>query len=103
MRLSTFAALAAASFSAITTSLPTSNHAVHEKRSTSSWSPDLRVRPNPRTKLPVRIGLKESNVHLGDDILMQLSDPKGEMYGKHWSPQQVGSGSRHMSGSAKAR
>ena len=84
-------ATAVATFGAVVTSLPTStNHVVHEKRSSStSWSPIVNARPNPRTKLPIRIGLAEQNLHLGDDLLMQVSSPTSDLYGKHWTPQQV--------------
>ena len=64
----------------ITAALPTStNHVLHEKRSgSSSWSPRPDIRLDKSITLPVRIGLTENNLHLGDDILMRASDPTSE-------------------------
>jgi tripeptidyl-peptidase-1 len=39
--------------------------------------------------LPVRIGLKQSNMDRMHDELMAVADPSSPSYGQHWSPQQV--------------
>ena len=90
MLLPIFAA-AAATFATIATALPTSaNHVVHEKRSgASSWSPKQGAKPDGRITLPVRIGLTESNLHRGDEILMEVSDPESKKYGKHLTAEEV--------------
>lgn len=84
-------AAAAAAFAVVSTALPTSaNHVVHEKRSGSSnWSPMQDAKPDGRITLPVRIGLTESNLHRGDEILMEVSDPASEKYGKHLTTEEV--------------
>ena len=84
-------AAAAAAFATLATALPTSaNHVVHEKRSGSSnWSPMQDAKPDGRITLPVRIGLTESNLHRGDALLMDVSDPKSDKYGKHLSADEV--------------
>ena len=70
--------------------LPSSTYRVHEKRSsTSSWSKLHEVKLDERITLPVRIGLKESNLDSGYDLLMDVSDAKSPNYGKHWSYEQV--------------
>lgn len=86
-----FATAAAAAFAVVVTALPTSaNHVVHEKRSGSSnWSPMQDAKPDGRITLPVRIGLTESNLHRGDEILMAVSDPSSERYGKHLTAEEV--------------
>lgn len=91
MLLPIIASAAAAAFAAVVTALPTSaNHVVHEKRSGSSnWSPMRDAKPDGRITLPVRIGLTESNLHRGDDILMDVSSPTSERYGKHLTPEEV--------------
>lgn len=82
--------VAAAALATIATALPASNHVVHEERSeASNWTPKDGVKPDARIRLPVKIGLTESNLHLGDDILMAISDPASDKYGKHLSPEQV--------------
>lgn len=84
-------AAAAAAFAVVSTALPTSaNHVVHEKRSGSSnWSPMQDAKPDGRITLPVRIGLTESNLHRGDEILMEVSDPASEKYGKHLTTEEI--------------
>ena len=86
-----FTVAAAAAFSTIIAALPASvNHVVHEKRSGSSaWSPMQGAKPDGRITLPVRIGLTESNLDQGDAILMGVSDPTSEKYGKHLTAEQV--------------
>lgn len=89
MRFSLFGT--AISLAAVAVALPSpANYVVHEKRSgTTSWSPKDNVKLDGTIKLPVRIGLTESNLNLGDGILMDVSDPVSESYGKHLSAQQV--------------
>ena len=76
--------------------LPASvSHVVHEKRSSlSSWVARTDVKPNGSIRLPVRIGLTQSNLHLGHDILMDIADPSSQNYGKHWTAKQVSITSR---------
>lgn len=40
-------------------------------------------------KLPVRVGLIENNLDLGDEMLMKVSHPLSPTYGKHWTPEEV--------------
>ena len=89
MRSSILNVFALLALSAI--AFPTSgNHVVHEKRSSLSiWSPKKDVKPDGRIKLPVRIGLVEKNLHLGDEMLMKVSDPMSADFGKHWTHEQV--------------
>jgi tripeptidyl-peptidase I len=69
---------------------PISHNSVrHEKRAASpEWI--RRTRAAPETKFPVRIGLSQSNLHLGHDRLMEVSDPRSEKYGQYMSAQEVG-------------
>lgn len=78
-------ALAASAFA-----IPTStSHAVHEKRSAHSWTKVNNAKPDGNLVLPVRIGLTQSNLHDGHDLLMSVSDPRSDNYGKHWTASQV--------------
>lgn len=66
------------------------NHVVHEKRNMgSSWVPREDVRPHGKVKLPMRIGLTQTNLHLGHDLLMGVSDPASKKYGEHLSLTEV--------------
>ena len=91
MRFSAFAL--AGAVSCVVLALPASvPHVVHERRSpSSSWTPLTGVKPNKTIKLPVRIGLTQSNLDRGHDVLMDVSDPFSENYGKHWTAKQVSS------------
>lgn len=93
MLLPILTAAATAAFATLSNALPTSaNHVVHEKRSESStWSAVRGAKPDGRITLPVRIGLTESNLHRGDNILMEVSDPTSEKYGEHLTADEVSS------------
>ena len=40
--------------------------------------------------LPVRIGLTQSNLDIGHETLMEISNPFSEKYGQHLTPQEIG-------------
>jgi len=71
-------------------SLPSSWHyAVHERRDVggSGWHRDSRL--HPERVLPIRIAMKQSNLHKLEEHLMAVSDPESTDYGKHWSHEQI--------------
>lgn len=69
---------------------PSVNHVVLEKsRDLSSWAPKADAKPDQRVILPVKIGLKESNIGLGHQLLMDIADPASKSYGKHMSLEEV--------------
>lgn len=66
-----------------------SRHVVHEKRNLNNdqWTP---VAPlDPASRLPLRIGLKQSNLEQGDAWLYEVADPTSPKYGQHWTAEQV--------------
>lgn len=70
--------------------LPASTHVVHERRSnTASWTKLSEVQLDQRINLPVRIGLTQSNLDSGYDLLLDVADPKSKNYGKHWTHTQI--------------
>ena len=70
--------------------LPSSTHVLHEKRSSSSsWTKLHEVKLDERIILPVRIGLAETNLDSGYEMLMDIAHPRSPNYGKHWSVEQV--------------
>ena len=63
-------------------------YVVHEKRDVSSeWIKRGRVAPN--AVLPVRIGLVQSNLDQGHDLLMDISNPASSNYANHLSENAV--------------
>jgi tripeptidyl-peptidase-1 len=65
-----------------------SNSVLHEKRDASSaWQKRSRVHGD--VKLPMRIGLTQSNLDNGHDLLMDVSHPESANFGKHLSVQEV--------------
>lgn len=75
---------------AAVTALPASTlHSVHEKRSTPSWTKVDGAKPNGGIVLPIRVGLAQSNLEHGYDLLMDVANPKSPGYGKHWTVDKV--------------
>ncbi|EGP87472.1 unnamed protein product [Zymoseptoria tritici ST99CH_1A5] len=89
MRFSSFAALAALASAVV--AAPVNNfqrHVLHERREVShNWVKRDRVHSD--VKLPMRIGLVQSNLDNGHDLLMQVSDPDSKSYGKFYSAEEV--------------
>jgi tripeptidyl-peptidase I len=63
------------------------SHVLHEKRSVSL--PHKRHRVDGDAIVPIRIGLRQSNLHTGYERLMEVSHPASEKYGKHLSKEEV--------------
>ncbi|KAK4246003.1 peptidase S8/S53 domain-containing protein [Corynascus novoguineensis] len=67
-----------------------SSHTIHERheaRNIEGWV--KRKLADAESTVPVRIGLKQSNVDAGHDLLMDISDPRSPNYGKHLSRREV--------------
>ena len=81
--LTAFAAIAAIK------ALPTADvpYVIVEKPSVGArrWREIENGKPDPDMLLPVRIGLTQSNLERGHEMLMQVSDPASSNYGKHFS------------------
>ena len=74
--------------SALAASTP-SSLLLHEKRNfvPAEW---VKRSVAPRDmSLPVRIGISPRNIHLGHDLLMDISDPDSPNFGKHWTAKEV--------------
>ncbi|KAK0625146.1 alkaline serine protease [Bombardia bombarda] len=65
-------------------------HILHE-RGLPSWSKswEKKERVPSTAVLPMRIGLKQSNLDAGHDMLMDISDPASPNFGNHLSSQEV--------------
>lgn len=62
---------------------------IHEKRNSipQSWRRSSKLHPT--TQIPLRIALKQSNLHNAESYLLDVSSPHSPNYGKHWTPSQV--------------
>ncbi|OCH90819.1 subtilisin-like protein [Obba rivulosa] len=75
--------------SLLTHSSSLSRRVPHETRRSipHGWQPIQRAEPS--MVLPLRIGLAQSNTHLLESFLNDVSHPVSPNYGKHWSPAKV--------------
>ncbi|KAF8155864.1 subtilisin-like protein [Crassisporium funariophilum] len=61
---------------------------LHEKRQDHpEWKLSRRLESH--VNIPLRIGLKQRNLHLIPEYLMSVSDPASPAYGQHWSQEKV--------------
>lgn len=70
MKFSSFAFFAA--LVASVAAAPSSSHKIHERRSDAPKKWMKRDRVSSKAVLPMRIGLTQSNLHRGDDLLMEM-------------------------------
>jgi tripeptidyl-peptidase-1 len=79
-----FSALVAAALAA-----PSAHHVLHEKRNRlpSGW--EKRAPLAESQVLPMKIALSQSNLDKLDDMLMQVSHPESDKYGKHWNAKEI--------------
>lgn len=59
----------------------TSSFVLHEKRTATPHYWTKRSRAHPSELLPVRIGLTQSNLHLAEQYMLDVSDPKSPNFG----------------------
>ena len=67
-----------------------SDYVVHERRHEAidqRW--DKRESLDRSQLLPIRIGLKQSNLEHADRWLMEVSDPASPRFGQHWTADEV--------------
>ncbi|KAH9850386.1 subtilisin-like protein [Lenzites betulinus] len=85
--LALFATIATAAAGASST--PPGRRVLHERLDTlmPRWS--LHRRADPDTTIPLSIALKQANIHLLDDYLLDVADPYSPNYGQWWPPSRV--------------
>ncbi|KAI0872551.1 peptidase S8/S53 domain-containing protein [Hypoxylon argillaceum] len=87
-----FSALVVALASSATTSLAapsSSKHVLHEKRDGKPHLWEKRDRATPSQVLPIRIGLRQSNLENAERYIYEVSDPTSAKFGKHWTAEEV--------------
>lgn len=80
-----FSALVVALASSATTSLAapsSSKHVLHEKRDGKPHLWEKRDRATPSQVLPIRIGLRQSNLENAERYIYEVSDPTSAKFGK---------------------
>lgn len=68
---------------------PTKDHVLHEKRNMGSSAWQKRNAVPADMVLPMRIGLKQTNIHRGHDLLMDVSSPSSPNFGKYYTAEEV--------------
>ncbi len=74
-----FNSILLAALASVTLASPISKRVVHEKREIINSIKGDRI--DPEAVIPVRFGLKQSNLEHGYDAVMDVSDPGSENYG----------------------
>lgn len=68
---------------------PTINYIQHEKRDRipQGWAVHQKLSKN--ALLPMRIALTQQNLDKAEDFLIEVSHPRSEKYGQHWSAKEI--------------
>jgi tripeptidyl-peptidase I len=66
-----------------------SNLVVHERRHVEPLGWVKSRRADADKVIPLRIGMKQQNVHMIEDLLMEVAHPDSSSYGRHWTLEQV--------------
>lgn len=82
--LLTIAALVASVIAA-----PSFTNVLHEKRDALPFGWERHDKLPSHDVLPMRIGLKQSNLDKAEEFLMEVSHPSSPKYGQHWSAKKV--------------
>lgn len=64
-------------------------YVVHERRERlpTHWNKNAMLHGD--SSIPLRIGLKQSNLDKADEYLTEVSDPDSPNFGKHWSAKKI--------------
>ncbi|KAF8273155.1 subtilisin-like protein [Lactarius quietus] len=62
---------------------------IHERRTFEPIGWVRSHRAHEADIIPLRIGMKQQNLHMLEDLLMDVAHPDSPTYGQHWSPEKV--------------
>ncbi|KAH8994045.1 subtilisin-like protein [Lactarius akahatsu] len=65
------------------------NHVVHERRTIEPIGWVQSHRADADDIIPMRVGMKQQNLHMLEDLLMDVAHPDSPTYGQHWTPERV--------------
>lgn len=71
------------------TAVPHHNKAIHEKRDSAPQGWVSLGEADSDIIMPMRIGLTQSNLHAGHDMLMDVSEHDSPNFGKHYTAEEV--------------
>lgn len=66
-----------------------STHVVHEQRPGPPQGWMRRPSYDVSGVLPMKVGLRQRNLHRADEWLMDVSDPASTKYGNHWTAKEI--------------
>ncbi|KAH9176552.1 subtilisin-like protein [Lactarius sanguifluus] len=69
--------------------LERANHVVHERRTAEPIGWVRSYRADADDIIPLRVGMKQQNLHMLEDLLMDVAHPDSPAYGQHWTPEKV--------------
>ena len=85
----TFVQVLAVCFVALAAPSQHSNHVVHERRTFEPTGWVRSHRANADDIIPLHIGMKQQNLHMLEDLLMEVAHPDSPTYGQHWTSEKV--------------
>ena len=65
------------------------NHVIHERRTVEPVGWVKSHKADADDIIPLRIGMKQQNLHMLEDLLMDVAHPDSPAYGQHWTPDQI--------------
>jgi len=65
------------------------NHVLHEKRFAPPPDWHNKASLDPDSVIPLKFALQQTNMHLAEKYLYEVSHPRSEKYGQHWTPKKV--------------
>ena len=65
------------------------NHVVHERRTVKPVGWVKSHKADADDIIPLRIGMKQQNLHMLEDLIMDVAHPNSPAYGQHWTPERI--------------
>ncbi|KAH8990678.1 subtilisin-like protein [Lactarius hatsudake] len=74
---------------ALATPSQRANHVIHERRTVGPIGWVKSHRADADGTITLRIGMKQQNLHMIENLLMDVAHPDSPAYGQHWTPKKV--------------
>jgi tripeptidyl-peptidase-1 len=73
----------------LATSTQRANYVIHEGRTSKPIGWVKSHKAGADDIILLRIGMKQQNLHMLEDLLMDVAHPRSPKYGQHWTPKKV--------------